>query len=109
MGYQRAVQALLLPVGRGAIAAPLSCRGWRWGPCRFLKTYWDQVLYTAVGSAGENASDYVTPRFKSITLYPMKKILLILNISVLAITARGSLVLVSGTGGNTTIQMLPIA
>ena len=31
----------------------------------------------------------------------MKKILLILNISVLAITARGSLVLVSGTGGNT--------
>ena len=31
----------------------------------------------------------------------MKKTLLILNISVLAITARGSLVLVSGTGGNT--------
>jgi hypothetical protein len=31
----------------------------------------------------------------------MKRILLILNISVLAITARGSLVLVSGTGGNT--------
>src|SRR5438552_4706665 len=65
------------------------------------KTYWTKVLYTAFGNAAKSASDYVTRHFNSITLHPMKRILFILNLSILAITARGSLVLVSGTGGNT--------
>ena len=50
----------MLLAGRGVIAAPLSCRIGVEIFAGSPKTYWTKVLYTAVGTAGENASDYVT-------------------------------------------------
>ena len=70
-------------------------QGWRRGPWRFLKR---------IGPKSHIRQSGVPVKMLLITssdVHPMKGILLILNISVLAITARGSLVLVSGTPSNT--------